>query len=776
MQGITSMMICKSKFQILKYLLLLVMLPLPVFGMKNSLEQYFKYKSEGQAESATKVLNNWEPKGNEEKTYKKYFIAVNENSIKLYWDLYQELAKRKKLLKLQHESVKKIIEIDLESTTDQTKSLKNFPKVAKKMLKNLRGQPEGVEYELSYLKWIIKKKQNHELCTTERNRWLSQSALNLDQVMNGLESCPLSYNDFLYRMRLLIYSGEEEKAQQEVRAFAEKSKMAEWEKSYLEAVFYSNVGDPVSAFQKISKYEKDLRKSEDYYLNLFYIAQRAGEQAKAEEIINNIIKDEGSAKRLNELKFQKAFLFYQTKRYSEAIAILDKLIPAHKSYNKKAKSAEFDDLTWLRAWCHYLNKNYEMAEFYLKENAKWTRDKAKNMYWLAQTEWALGNQMVALDRYRELALPVLTGRYFNYYNHLAWLRFEAYKKVAVNDIMKSQISTIRLGKGQFLLPDVSSKPEDLLNTYQSYVDAFESPETEGVNLVNQENSVLESNDTEGIKVNSSEALKAELAWADTLTKWGYRDLAKWHLYEVEKNLKTKSDVIPLAQYYLDKQFYNRAIQLMQRVGNVSSKKLSLQDEEVLWKSLFPRAFESQIRSEAEKQKINKYLVWSIMKAETQFKTDAISPVGAVGLMQFMPYTSKKVAVLLKDDFKADKLFDPDFAIKYGAGYLKKLSDELGEQINLVAAGYNGGPHRVKLWLRNFKNSGDLELDNDVFIEHIPFNETRTYVKRVINFYLAYQKLYDEKFDLKSSQWLISKNQYSLKEPISLKEEWPANAQ
>jgi len=94
---------------------------------------------------------------------------------------------------------------------------------------------------------------------------------------------------------------------------------------------------------------------------------------------------------------------------------------------------------------------------------------------------------------------------------------------------------------------------------------------------------------------------------------------------------------------------------------------------------------------------------------------------------------------------------------------------------LVAAGYNGGPHRVKLWLRNFKNAGNLELDNDVFIEHIPFNETRTYVKRVINFYLAYQKLYDEKFDLKSSQWLISKNQINLKEPVSLKEEWPTTS-
>jgi soluble lytic murein transglycosylase len=210
---------------------------------------------------------------------------------------------------------------------------------------------------------------------------------------------------------------------------------------------------------------------------------------------------------------------------------------------------------------------------------------------------------------------------------------------------------------------------------------------------------------------------------------------------------------------------------MQKVNNPSSKKLNLQEEELLWKSLFPKAFESKTKVEAQKNKISQYLIWSIMKAETQFKTEAISPVGAVGPMQFMPYTSKKVAVLLKDEFNPNKLFDPDHAVRYGAKYLRKLSDELGENLHYVAAAYNGGLHWVKLWLKNQKE-GESNLDNDVFIEHIPFNETRTYVKRVLNFYLAYSKLYDEKFDPKQMRWLISNTPYTLKEPISLKEEWP----
>lgn len=738
----------------------------------SHLDQFFKFKTEGRNDSAAKILNEWQPKGNEESTYKQYFLAVNENKVDKYWELYQGLSKRKRLLKLQHESIKRILEIDVTSKSDETKSLKNFNKIAKGMLRNLRGQPEGLEYELIYLKWILKNNKVGELCTIERNRWLSQSTLKLSEVTLGLQTCPMTFNDYLYRMRLLVFSGEEAKAQEEINEYTKTNNLEDWQKAYVQAVFFSNVGDPVSAFEKLSPFEDKLKNTEDFYLNLFYISQRAGQQAKAETIINNIIKINKNAGRLSELQFLKAFLFYQTKRYAEAHKIFDSLVKKHKSHKRKKKTGEYDELTWLRAWTAYLNKDYEKAHDLFKENNKWTRDKARNLYWSAQAEWALNNQLVALEYYRQLATPVIEGKFFNFYNYMAWIRFDVNKNLTVSDLMKSQLNTINGGKGHFLIPDVSSNPHKIASDYQNFIEMIEATDQGTTTLINQENSVLESPDTEGIKVETSEQLKAELAWADDLTRWGYRDLAKWHLYEVEKTLKTKTDVVPLAQYYLDNQFYNRAILLMQKVNNPSSKKLNLQDEELLWKSLFPKAFESKTKVEAQKNKISQYFIWSIMKAETQFKVDAISPVGAVGPMQFMPYTSKKVAVLLKDDYNANKLFDPDHAVRYGAKYLRKLSDELGENLHYVAAAYNGGPHRVKLWLKNQKEE-EFNLDNDVFIEHIPFNETRTYVKRVLNFYLAYSKLYDEKFDPKQMRWLISNSPYSLKEPISLKEEWPA---
>ena len=761
----------KKTTQILLFVCTLFFLRMGIAN--NNLDQYFKYKTEGQAESATKILNEWVPTGAEEQTYKKYFQALNVNSTQKYWALYTELAKKKKLLKLQHDSVKRIIELDLQTPNNTTKKLKNFPKVAKKMLKNLRSQPEGVEYELSYLKWILKNKNLRELCTTERTRWLSQTSLTLSEVTLGLKSCPITFNDFIYRIRMSIFSGEEKKAQDEISEFVVINKLKDWERAYLQAVFFSNVGDPASAFDIIIKFEPELKQNEDYYSNLFYIAQRAGQQQKAEDIINDIIKNSAHSKKLSNYHYQKAFLFYQTKRYKEALELLNPLIKQNKSYNRKNKTNEYDDLTWLRAWCYYLDKDYVNAREALTENKKWTRDKAKNIYWLAQTEWALNNQMTALDFFRQLALPVIEGRFFNYYNYLAWLRFDSYKSAAASDFVRAELISMKTGRGSYALPDGSTNPKQLLGTYESYFDEIASTTDEGsLQIINQENTVTDTGDVVPAKSISSKELQVELAWANDLTKWGFCDLAKWHLYEVEKALKTKSDVLPLIQYYLDNEYYNRAISLMQKVGSPNSKKLNIADEEILWKSLFPKAYEGTIDSEAKKQQIQRFLIWSIMKAETQFKTDAISPVGAMGLMQFMPYTSKKVAGILKESLSNQQLFDSNVAIKYGATYLKKLSNELGSQLPLIAAAYNGGPHRVKLWLKNFKEKDNTNLENDVFIEHIPFTETRTYVKRVINFYLTYQKLYDEKADFKTSKWLIEKNPYQLKEPFSLKEEWP----
>lgn len=94
-------------------------------------------------------------------------------------------------------------------------------------------------------------------------------------------------------------------------------------------------------------------------------------------------------------------------------------------------------------------------------------------------------------------------------------------------------------------------------------------------------------------------------------------------------------------------------------------------------------------------------------------------------MQVMPNTGKRVSQILgENDFSPKKLLEPNDGIKIGARYLQRLMVKFENTVPLVAASYNAGPHRVKTWLASF---GFLEMDE--FIEHIPFLETRNYVKK-----------------------------------------------
>lgn len=740
----------------------------------NYLDQYFKFQSEGQHTDAQKILKEWRPSSFEEDAYKKYFLALKEKDIEMFWNLYQNLFHAKKLLILQFEAIKNIIQIDLESKDDQVKKFKKFNKIAKTMLNKMRSQPEGVKYEFIYLKWVLKNNNKKELCKTERSSWLSQTNLKLFEVLQGLETCAVTYDDFIYRVRMLIFSGEEKMAHSEIDEFVETRKLADWEKAYLQAIYFSNMGDPTAAYEVIIPFESVIKKSENYYANLFYISQRAGELAKAEEIIESIIKKTSASAKKKEFLFQKSFLYYQTRRYVEANKILTDLIEAHPSHRKKNKSSAYDNLTWLQAWCYYLGNDFEKARDLLIKNKKWASDKARNLYWLAQAEWALDNRTVALSYYRELALPVLSGHFFSYYNYLAWLRFESYKNQVDMDLLKTQLNHIKTGRNIYALPDFSSDPLKLLDQYEFYFEDIGATDEGNMAPLDEEAKAPALRETVGITVQSSAELMNEMSWADDLIRWGYRDLAKWHLYEVEKGLLKKSSAEPLIEYYSKNEYYNRALSLSNSLNSPAGKKLNRHEDPLLWSSLYPKAYRSFVEKEAEKRKIHPYLVWSIMKAETQYKSDAISPVGAIGLMQFMPYTSQKVAVLLNEDHQSNKLFEPENAIKYGAMYLKKLSDELGGQLPLVAAAYNGGPHRVKLWLKKFIERDNTNMDYDVFIEHIPFAETRTYVKRVLSYNLTYQKLYDDKLDAKVTKWIIEKIPFKLQEPVILKEEWPAN--
>jgi soluble lytic murein transglycosylase len=125
------------------------------------------------------------------------------------------------------------------------------------------------------------------------------------------------------------------------------------------------------------------------------------------------------------------------------------------------------------------------------------------------------------------------------------------------------------------------------------------------------------------------------------------------------------------------------------------------------------------------------LALAIARRESEFNPEAVSPAGALGLMQLMPGTAEEMAKALGVAYARARLTsDPAYNARLGAAYLRKLLDEFGPNPVLVAAAYNAGPRRPREWMAARGHPGDPAVDAIDWIELIPFAETRTYVMRV----------------------------------------------
>jgi soluble lytic murein transglycosylase len=126
------------------------------------------------------------------------------------------------------------------------------------------------------------------------------------------------------------------------------------------------------------------------------------------------------------------------------------------------------------------------------------------------------------------------------------------------------------------------------------------------------------------------------------------------------------------------------------------------------------------------------LLFAIMRQESAFERDAVSRVGARGLMQLMPATASFVAAKMQLPFSPERLTaDGIYNVLLGRAYLETLIDDFGGSYALAIAAYNGGPGRVRQWLRDYGDPRGGSIDMVDWIEMIPINETRNYVQRVL---------------------------------------------
>jgi len=166
-----------------------------------------------------------------------------------------------------------------------------------------------------------------------------------------------------------------------------------------------------------------------------------------------------------------------------------------------------------------------------------------------------------------------------------------------------------------------------------------------------------------------------------------------------------------------------------------------------YRLLYPRPYAPAVARAAELSNLHGLLIYAVIRQESLYRSDATSDRNAFGLMQLQLGTARSAASQLQlPRPRRTDLFEPETNVMLGAAHLNTLLARFDDQLPVALAGYNAGPQAAQRWLP------ERALDADIWIENIPYNETRAYVRRVLWHRLVFEWLENGRVE-KSDDWL-----------------------
>ncbi len=640
--------------------------------------------------------------------------------------------------------------------------------------------------------------------TYEKNiQWGSNLAQ--DEFEGQPTRCSVTHEDRRKRIKSLQWAGQNEKALQEIQSLRSSSSEDEkYDVDRLEVSYWLHEGEVEKALAILMPYYES-KKNEVSYLSLVATTTaRAGEAQASVGSYYKIYKLSPRSKVGRQALYQAAFLSYQFQDYDGAARKFQEFI---KNFSTSGLSK---DARWHLAWMRYLRADYSGAQRSLAELGKLSntgRRKTRNAfpkdridYWTAmslfrQNKFAeskplfetlskdpqLGFYSIAARlRLREVdaKLPRMNLKTKEEVLAKRQARFAAIEaKLSAEDLIafrsiddSEKLNEEELENEETLAAQTQARIDEIMNNDEkdSVGEGSEREDSEAEGLATEENlnNTNSEDDLPETRPNFSNPLLVKrFERAKELIHLGLNDWAKWDLYDIERKTRNREFLKNLMQEYQMVGNFHRSAYIAQTYFGKQRVLRGIDGERLLWETAFPKAYSQFVVKNAQTLEMEPELIWGIMRAESAYRKEVISPVGAMGLMQVMPSTGLKVANLIKDtEFKPQQLLQPDTSIRIGAHYLKRLEKKFEGYIPLVAAAYNAGPHRVQSWLSQFGN-----LDVDEFVEHIPFLETRNYVKKVSSYFYTYSILYGNNKD--ALAYLNQPLKIALPEKAVAKESW-----
>ncbi len=384
-----------------------------------------------------------------------------------------------------------------------------------------------------------------------------------------------------------------------------------------------------------------------------------------------------------------------------------------------------------RAWLAYRSGDLERA---IKELEPWTKKRSRSLravalYWQARAHQRAGRKDRAIALYNE----VRENHLRSYYGTLARSRLS---ELGVEGVLepggKCQPNTAPEGP-----PPPSKVPAMLSSLVKDHGDLFPS-------LRRAETLWMMGMKREARR----EMTLATLAFGMAESRGKGRH---WHPREEVERVHAGG---PAPRRRWDKQtrkIYRKRDELRPRLADLLAEaqifyyswKLRTQGKRRTILQLYPRAYEPLVRATARAHRLDPNLLWAIMRTESTYRPDAVSRVGATGLMQIMPSTGRRLQRAMDvPGFYHQQLYSPELNLRMAGWYLRAVLDKFKEQLPLVAAAYNGGPHNVAKWLRRRGGGADL----DEFVEEIPFSESRRYGKKILRLVALYERVHCGKDD------------------------------
>lgn len=341
-----------------------------------------------------------------------------------------------------------------------------------------------------------------------------------------------------------------------------------------------------------------------------------------------------------------------------------------------------DKIAWLKSWNYYKLSDWEKAReslIEMRDQAKEPSDKARARYWLARTLEKLNNPAEAQNELQALLKEDPLG----YYGVLSYRELKQPFPPLKVDLQQLE------GLSLFSIGEISPS---LRLTAEWLISVNEKPFAEKV-----------------LNVAVDDLKRAKVTSEDT-----------W---------------LAISSGYARSGLY---LPLFSAIGGLQPevKDRLVNDHPDL---LFPMPFSDVVTAASEKSGTPREFIYSIIRQESAFNPEARSPVDAFGLMQLLPSVAKQLALQNKLPYsEALDLYKPEINIPLGAFELKTLMRKYKGQFILAVSGYNANDSAIRGWLKTRYRDDSVE-----FIEEVPYEETRSYIKLVMRNYVFYQRLLNQ---------------------------------